>query len=149
MKRNIYLKKKTLEEAKAIAAQMATLIHLPSETIRVICENLEIKHGIYRDFPTVYRTGRGLPTVIGFKVLEVLRDGAPEPFHVTEQDNGKRVYVGQKDVFIQPGVYTYTLTYEPKGLPVGEYLKMQGRFSHLGPEHIKAIQENVDEEWTV
>jgi pyruvate/2-oxoacid:ferredoxin oxidoreductase beta subunit len=43
----------------------------------------------------------------------------------------------------------YALTHEPKGLPVGDYLKMQGRFSHLGPRHIQAIQENVDEEWAV
>jgi len=41
----------------------------------------------------------------------------------------------------------YTLTHQPKGLPVGEYLKMQGRFSHLGQEQLRAIQENVDEEW--
>jgi pyruvate/2-oxoacid:ferredoxin oxidoreductase beta subunit len=41
----------------------------------------------------------------------------------------------------------YTLTHMPKGLPVGEYLKLQGRFSHLGPEQIRAIQRNVDEEW--
>jgi pyruvate/2-oxoacid:ferredoxin oxidoreductase beta subunit len=41
----------------------------------------------------------------------------------------------------------YTLNHQPKGLPVGEYLKMQGRFSHLGQEQLRAIQENVDEEW--
>jgi pyruvate/2-oxoacid:ferredoxin oxidoreductase beta subunit len=43
----------------------------------------------------------------------------------------------------------YTLTHEPKGLPVQEYLKMQGRFGHLAPEQIKTIQENVDEEWSI
>jgi pyruvate/2-oxoacid:ferredoxin oxidoreductase beta subunit len=41
----------------------------------------------------------------------------------------------------------YTLTHEPKGLPVGEYLKLQGRFGHLGQEQLQSIQENVDEEW--
>src|SRR5512143_2200603 len=35
MKRHIYLKKKTLEEAKAIASQVASLIHLQGETIPV------------------------------------------------------------------------------------------------------------------
>jgi putative molybdopterin biosynthesis protein len=35
MKRNIYLKKKTLEEAKAISLQVATLIHLDTEIILV------------------------------------------------------------------------------------------------------------------
>jgi len=43
----------------------------------------------------------------------------------------------------------YTLTYEPKGLAVGDYLKTQGRFSHLTPRQFQAIQANVDEEWSV
>ncbi len=43
----------------------------------------------------------------------------------------------------------YTLTVVPKGLPVGEYLKLQGRFGHLSGEQLGAIQENVDEEWSV
>ncbi len=36
MKRTIYLKKKTLEEAKAVSAEVAKLIHLKTETIPVI-----------------------------------------------------------------------------------------------------------------
>ncbi|MFB3884878.1 MAG: molybdopterin biosynthesis protein [Thermodesulfobacteriota bacterium] len=36
MKRTIYLKKKTLEEAKAVSAEVAKLIHLRTETIPVI-----------------------------------------------------------------------------------------------------------------
>jgi pyruvate/2-oxoacid:ferredoxin oxidoreductase beta subunit len=43
----------------------------------------------------------------------------------------------------------YTITVEPKGLPVGEYLKHQGRFAHLNDKAIQAIQGNVDEEWSV
>jgi pyruvate/2-oxoacid:ferredoxin oxidoreductase beta subunit len=43
----------------------------------------------------------------------------------------------------------YTLTVEPKGLPVGEYLKLQGRFGHLTEKMIQAIQANVDEEWSI
>lgn len=43
----------------------------------------------------------------------------------------------------------YTLTVKPKGLPVSEYLKLQGRFAHLTNEDIQVIQKNVDEEWRV
>jgi pyruvate/2-oxoacid:ferredoxin oxidoreductase beta subunit len=32
-------------------------------------------------------------------------------------------------------------------VPVGEYLKLQGRFRHLTAENIQAIQERVDREW--
>lgn len=82
------------------------------ETIRVSAEGDRIKRGIYRDFPTVYRGGSGLPAVVGFRVTGVLKNGAPEPFHVAEQGNGRRVYIGESDVFLSPGTYTYTLSYE-------------------------------------
>src|SRR5512136_1669323 len=36
MKRNIYLKKKSLDEAKAVARELAKLIHLETETVPVI-----------------------------------------------------------------------------------------------------------------
>ena len=36
MKRNIYLKKKSLEEAKAISSRLASLIQLGTETVSVI-----------------------------------------------------------------------------------------------------------------
>jgi hypothetical protein len=36
MKRNIYLKKKSLEEAKAVSSNLATLIELGTEIIPVI-----------------------------------------------------------------------------------------------------------------
>lgn len=36
----------------------------------------------------------------------------------------------------------YKLTYQPKELkPVEEYIRLQGRFSHLQPEHIQKLQE--------
>ncbi|MFQ6092892.1 MAG: 3-methyl-2-oxobutanoate dehydrogenase subunit beta [bacterium] len=41
----------------------------------------------------------------------------------------------------------YTLNKEPEGIPVVEYLKLQGRFRHLGKREIEIIQKNVDEEW--
>jgi len=43
----------------------------------------------------------------------------------------------------------YTLTVEPKGLPVSEYLKLQGRFSHLSSSDLEAIQANVEQEWAI
>jgi len=41
----------------------------------------------------------------------------------------------------------YTITVEPKDLPVSEYLKLQGRFSHLTAKDIDTIQSRVDENW--
>ena len=42
----------------------------------------------------------------------------------------------------------WTINVQPKReVPVREYLKLQGRFSHLTEEDIEFIQENVDREW--
>ena len=81
------------------------------ETISVKSEGLRIRHGIYRDFPTRYRDMMGNSYNVGFEVREVLKDGLPEPFHIEDRSNGKRVYIGNENVLISPGAYTYTLVY--------------------------------------
>jgi len=45
-------------------------------------------------------------------------------------------------------VEKWTINVRPRReVPVREYLKLQGRFSHLTEEDIEFIQENVDREW--
>ena len=82
-----------------------------TETIRVVAAGKKIRRGIYRDFPTRYRNSRGTQVTVRFEVLEVLRDNRPESYHTEQQSNGIRVYMGNKDVFLQPGEYTYTFVY--------------------------------------
>ena len=81
------------------------------ETIRVRAEGNEIKRGIYRDFPTRYRDKLGHRVVVDFELLETLRDGRPETSRVQAQTNGVRVYFGREDVLLDPGEYTYTISY--------------------------------------
>ncbi len=82
-----------------------------TETIRVTALGDKIKRGIYRDFPTIYRRPDGGTHGVGFTVLEVLRDGEPEPWFQKPQGNMQRVYIGQKDVLLPRGDYTYRITY--------------------------------------
>ncbi len=42
---------------------------------------------------------------------------------------------------------SYTLQDESHIVPVREYLRLQGRFSHLTDQEIQRIQERVDDEW--
>jgi uncharacterized membrane protein YgcG len=83
-----------------------------TEEISVVCAGQQIKRGIYRDFPTKYKDRYGNTVKVGFEVLEVLRDGFPEPYHFKTLSNGKRVYIGKKEVLLKPGIYNYTLTYK-------------------------------------
>jgi len=41
----------------------------------------------------------------------------------------------------------HILSVEPEGIPIGEYLKPQGRFAYLREGDLERIQENVDREW--
>jgi pyruvate ferredoxin oxidoreductase beta subunit/2-oxoisovalerate ferredoxin oxidoreductase beta subunit len=41
----------------------------------------------------------------------------------------------------------YRITHQSKGLPVSEYLKIQGRFRHFTAEDTATLQREVDEDW--
>jgi uncharacterized membrane protein YgcG len=84
---------------------------LVTETILVRSAAINIQHGIYRDFPTRYKDRLGNQYVIHFEVVQVFRDGQPEKFHIKDQSNGERIYIGDETVILPPGDYTYALTY--------------------------------------
>ncbi|NLW82372.1 MAG: DUF2207 domain-containing protein [Desulfovibrionales bacterium] len=85
---------------------------LVSETITVLATGDQIKRGIVREFPTVYTTSSGQTVRVGFDLVDVHRDGHAEPYHTEDRINGVAIYVGDKNVFLSPGSYTYTLVYK-------------------------------------
>jgi len=82
-----------------------------TETIAVVAGGEKIKRGIYRDFPTLYRSVLGLRRSVDFEVTGVLRDGVPEPWHSEGRANGVRIYIGEAGRLIDHGPHTYTLSY--------------------------------------
>ncbi|MCH7631211.1 MAG: DUF2207 domain-containing protein, partial [Proteobacteria bacterium] len=83
-----------------------------TETIRVRAEGRQIRRGIYRDFPTSYRLPNGVRMTTTFDVTSVTLDGGPVKWTTTRQGNGTRVRIGDADVFLKPGDYTYTIRYK-------------------------------------
>ncbi|MEJ5363933.1 MAG: DUF2207 domain-containing protein [Desulfosoma sp.] len=81
------------------------------ETITVRALGQSIKRGIIRDFPTVYKDRQGHRVRVSFDIVEVRRDGRLEPYHTERVGNGVRISTGHKDVFIDPGIHTYAITY--------------------------------------
>lgn len=81
------------------------------EEIAVESRGDQIRRGIYRDFPTVYKDRHGTRVVVAFEVEEVVRDGEKEPWHTERQSNGIRIYIGDKDKLVPPGRHIYALTY--------------------------------------
>jgi uncharacterized membrane protein YgcG len=82
-----------------------------TETIKVESAGIKIKRGIVRDFPTIYQDKSGNTVKMGFEILEVLRDGKKEPYHLEHVSNGVKIYIGQKDVILPAGKYEYTIKY--------------------------------------
>jgi len=91
-----------------------------TETIRVYCAGAEIKRGIVRDFPTRYKGRAGETVTVPFQIVSIQRDGKSEPYHVETVSNGKKIFIGHKDVFLNPGYYTYAITYQT-GRQLGFY----------------------------
>lgn len=85
---------------------------LVTEHITAWATGEQIKRGIVREFPTDYTDTRGKKVRVGFSIVEVLRDGHPEPYHTESMSNGVAIYMGDKDVFLTPGQYSYTITYK-------------------------------------
>jgi len=82
-----------------------------AETIVAQAAGELIRRGIYRDFPTDYRDRLGNRYRVGFEVLEVTRNGAPEPFHTERRANGVRVYIGSANRFVEHGRQEYVIRY--------------------------------------
>ncbi|MBT8142046.1 MAG: DUF2207 domain-containing protein [Gammaproteobacteria bacterium] len=85
---------------------------LVTETIRVKAEANKIRRGIYRDFPTKYKDRLGNNYQVDFSILGVERDANRENYHTKSMSNGVRIYFGNANVFLDPGVYTYRFKYK-------------------------------------
>ncbi|MEN1728445.1 MAG: DUF2207 domain-containing protein [Pseudomonadota bacterium] len=84
---------------------------LVSEMIAVRAAGQQIRRGIYRDFPTVYRDRLGNRIIVPFDVESVTRNGQAEPWHTEGVAGGTRLYIGDASTFLQPGKYSYRIEY--------------------------------------
>jgi uncharacterized membrane protein YgcG len=82
-----------------------------TETIEVNAEGVAIRHGIYRDFPTTRKVMDQPGSHVGFKVLDVRRDGEAEPFAIEGIEGGVRVRIGSADSEVAPGAHRYIIHY--------------------------------------
>ncbi len=82
-----------------------------TERIAVRAEGSNIRRGIYRDFPTRYKDRYGNRVVVDFQMIDVQRDGKPEPWFTENKSNGVRINTGNDDFLPTPAEFTYTLRY--------------------------------------
>ena len=106
-----------LADERILDYQSDVLVHtdgslVVTETIKVRAEGKNIRRGIYRDFPTSYKDRRSNHYRVELNVLDVKRNGAPEPFHTEKRSNGVRIYIGSQNRMVDNGVHEYQLRYQ-------------------------------------
>ena len=82
-----------------------------TESITVNVQGFAIKRGIIRDFPTKYKDNQGNTVTVWFKLLEVRRNGVPEPYSTETRLNGVSIRIGDADVYLPHGEHTYSIRY--------------------------------------
>ena len=82
-----------------------------TETIDVVAEGIQIRRGIFRDFPTRYKGPNGGQVRVGFTLGTVTRDGATEPAVTEAISNGVRIRIGNADRLIEHGPHRYVIRY--------------------------------------
>lgn len=82
-----------------------------TEAITARAEGDRIKRGIFRDFPLYAVDKDGNRTKVGFKVVSVERDGAPEDWHTENIDGGIRIFTGNADRILPTGEHIFQITY--------------------------------------
>jgi len=100
-----------------------------------------------RDFRTKVAKAAG---ITGFRFLHVLGGCPPGWRYPTSQTTRVTRLAVESNVFplaeFEAGAWR--ITYRPKlPLPVRDYLALQGRFQHLTPDAVDAIQAHVDRRW--
>ncbi len=84
---------------------------LVRETIKVRSNGEQIRRGIYRSFPVLYKDRLGNNIKVRFHVEEVLKDGISEPFHIKKEGRNINLYIGDAGEYLNPDIYTYEIVY--------------------------------------
>ncbi len=79
------------------------------ETIKIVLP--AGRHGIFRDFPTVYRGPQYNDHIIDFEVESISLNGGYVPYQVNDIDCGKRIKIGDPHFTLSGGTYTYEIFY--------------------------------------
>jgi uncharacterized membrane protein YgcG len=86
-----------------------------TETIEVYAAGNQIKRGIVRSLPLTGTDYRNRRVKNEYDLRSVERDGKPEPFHLEKSAGNLNIYVGDRDITLNPGFYTYKITYTAMG----------------------------------
>jgi uncharacterized membrane protein YgcG len=109
-------------------------IHVVEE-IKVYAAGLVIRRGITRSLPEK-RDMKGKTMRMRYDIIRVERDGQKESYFTRSGNGYRTLYIGEEDVMLPPGVYTYTIEYEVPN--------QVGLFEEYDEIYWNAVGTNVD-----
>lgn len=85
------------------------------EEIRIFSKGDVFKKGITRSLPLTRRDIQNNRISIGYSVSEVLMNGSPVNYFTEREGGDLIIYVGDRNIFLDPGFYIYEIYYETAG----------------------------------
>ncbi len=82
-----------------------------TERIRVTADGKKVKRGITRPLRRKKIGNDGERGPVDYKIISATRDGATEAFHTKNASGFRTVYLGRKNKKLDPGTYSYELSY--------------------------------------
>lgn len=86
---------------------------LVTEHIKVKSLGNKIQRGIFRNLPLT-RNLNNRSNKVSYKIIYVKKNGADEPFREESENSVKKIYIGDKNIILSPGIYDYELQYSTK-----------------------------------
>ena len=80
------------------------------ENIKVHAEGNKIRRGIYRVLPTIRKKNDG-DFPVRYHLTSVTKNGIEEDYHTEEKNGLFYIYIGNKNDYLAPGKYEYTIRY--------------------------------------
>jgi uncharacterized membrane protein YgcG len=81
------------------------------ENITINAEGNVFRHGLLRVFPLVRQDKDGNNIDVEYSINSIKKDGIDEQYFTKAEDNEWKVYIGDKDIYLQPGIYKYQINY--------------------------------------
>ncbi|PVZ87096.1 DUF2207 domain-containing protein [Serratia sp. S1B] len=82
------------------------------ENIKVQALGQQIRRGIFRTLPLRWDRQDGKMFNVDYQIIQVLRNGVPEPYSVEKSGKTLTVRIGSAEQLLQPGVYDYEIQYQ-------------------------------------
>ncbi len=82
-----------------------------TEKLKVNVKGENIQRGIFRSLPG-RREINGRDISVRYDIRSVKKNGEEEKYHTKSENGGRVIYIGDKDVLLDPGIYEYEITYD-------------------------------------